>query len=57
MARTHVDAATEAFGGAPFEATILVRGVPKWRAQTHEEQGAMLLMGPHGPDDNVDAVV
>eukprot|EP00959_Pyramimonas_sp_CCMP1952_P325801 6819491-Pyramimonas_sp.AAC.1 len=29
-AGTHSDPATGDFGGAPYGATILVRGVPKW---------------------------
>ena len=35
VARTHVDTATGAFGGAPYGSTIRAKGAPKFMARTH----------------------
>ena len=35
----HANAATGAFGGAPYGATKRVRGVPKWEEREEREEG------------------
>eukprot|EP00959_Pyramimonas_sp_CCMP1952_P001485 30526-Pyramimonas_sp.AAC.1 len=48
MARTHVDTATEDFGGAPFGATKRLRGVPTWVARTHVDTATGACGAPLG---------
>ena len=51
---THVNAATGAFGGAPYGATNRVRGVPKWVARTHVDSATGAFGGaPYGATNRV----
>ena len=45
----HANAATGAFGGAPYGATILVRGVPKWVRRRYASAATGAFSGdPYG---------